>query len=141
MKRVIRLTEEDFRGVVTNAVKHTLNEMDGMSYKQMRNVLSVADDDELNAACEAEEAEDLEWKIAKEICQRLGNGARNLYDGTMYSFDDVSNLLKEYGFRYVGADDENECHTFTNGKWKLDIVPQTYYTGLGKFTFRNFHVW
>ncbi|MBP5724031.1 MAG: hypothetical protein J6X18_10730 [Bacteroidales bacterium] len=141
MKKVIRLTESDFRRTLQRAVKQTLNEMEGMSYRQMRNVLGIEDDDELNAAVEDEDVETLEWDIAKEICNRLGNGARNLYDGTMYSFKDVSDLLKEFGFRYVGADDENECHTFTNGKYKLEIVPQVYYSGLGKFTFRNFHIW
>ena len=140
MKQTIRLTESEFKKKVRNAVKFALYES-GLSSRQMRNILGITDDDELNAAVEAEEAEDLEYDIAKAICQRLGNGSRNLYDGTMYSFDDVSDLVKQFGFKYVGADDENECHTFTNGKWKLDIVPQTYYTGLGKFTFRNIHVW
>ena len=141
MKKVIRLTESEFRNTLQRAVKQTLNEMEGMSYRQMRNVLGIEDDDELNAAVEDEDIETLEWDIAKEICNRLGNGARNLYDGTMYSFKEVSDLLKEFGFRYVGADDENECHTFTNGKYKLEIVPQVQYSGLGKFTFRNFHIW
>lgn len=99
---------------------------------QIRNVTGIEDDDELNAGVEAERHEDLEQAIVMDLGR---------YEGKMLNFQDVCQLLKnKYGLDYVGGDDNNECHNFTNGTELVSVFPKIYYPKQGTMRLHNLHV-
>ena len=61
---------------------------------EVRNILSIYDDDELNAACLAERLEDLQEEITKKICEV--HGVSKLY-GSRLQFEKVKDILKCFG--------------------------------------------
>ena len=131
MMKLQRITYNALRGIVAEAVHRVVSEMDGMSYRQMRNVLGDYDDDDLNAAVEAEEHEDLEGQIRAAISEL----------GTQMEFDDLCELLEErFGFEYVGPDENREAHAFSNGESRLNVFPRTYYDRQGTIRVRNLYV-
>lgn len=135
--KIIKINESVIKRIVYESVKKILSE--DLTYKQMRNILGVEDDDELNAAVAAEESEEIETQIAKDICNI--EGVNSLYKNNIFDFDEIENMLsKKYGMKYIGPDDEEESHKFKNDNFILRIYPINYYRGLGKFRFRNFSV-
>ena len=99
---------------------------------QIKNITGIQDDDELNAGVEAEKHEDLEQSIVMDLGR---------YEDKMLKFSDVCNLLKnKYGFEYIGGDDNNECHNFTNGTETVSIFPKIYYPKQGTMRLSNLHV-
>ena len=145
--KLVRLTESDIHNMVMESVRNILAEIDGTELsdygydaRQMRNMLGDYDDDELNAACDTEDCEEIEEEIARDLCKQYGY--RNLYEqGAVFDFDAFAKMLKDnYDMKYLGSDDEDEAHYFGNTNFKVTVWPKTYYPRLGKFRFDNFHV-
>ena len=91
-----------------------------LGYNQIRNVLGVYDDDLLNNCCATEICEQLEEKIWNDIKNLAGGNPRY----KKFEFDDMVKMLNEkYGLKYTGADDNNECHDFKDGKFILSVFP------------------
>ena len=131
-KKLIRMKEGDLHDIITECVNKILIEND-LSYSQIKNICGIYDDDELNAAVEAEEFENLEG----EIIISLGG----LREPKVLDFDNVCDILKnKFGFEYAGNDDEEECHIFKNGKHTIYLYPKTYYPRLGRFMLLNSHL-
>ena len=110
-----------------------------MTYNEIRNITGIRDDDALNAACECERKDDLAEKIAHDIVTAHGYD-RGLYNGHVFSFAKVCEVMKKYSFVYItpDADDvENEIHRFWNEETddEITIVPVHYYPKLDKFKF------
>lgn len=137
MKKIIRLTESDLHNIITNSVRSILYENDLFTNNQIRNVTGISDDDELNAACEAEDKEELLGSIARDLCEEYGYS--NLYDKrAVFDFGFVKSLLEEkYGMRYLGYDEESEAHSFGDGRFTIEIWSKGNYSRLAKFHFYN----
>jgi len=109
-----------------------------LTNRQKRNILGITDDDELNAAAEAEEKEELEYTIWNALKEMTGGDPRK----TTFSFADLCDMLNsKFGMKYVGSNDENECHEFSDGVNKLEIFPNVYYPEQGTLRFFNMHVY
>ena len=110
----------------------------GLTNTQIRNITGITDDDELNAAAEAEEKEQLESNIWNAIAQMAGGNPRK----TSFDFGQLAEMLKtQFNMKYIGTDENQECHTFTDGVNKLDIYPSTYYRKQGTITLYNMSVY
>ena len=147
MKKIIRLTESDLHNIIKESVRKTLNEirgteLNGFGYdaRNMRNMLGINDDDELNAACDAETYEELESSIAKDMCNEYGYS--RLYDKTsVFDFDTIEQLLEEkYNMHYVGADEEQEAIIFENDNAELLLYPTIFYPKPNRFRLSNMHI-
>ena len=136
-KKVIRLTESELKHIIAESVRSILHENDLFTNNQIRNVTGISDDDELNAACETEDAEELLGSIARDLCEEYGYS--NLYDkNAVFDFDFVKSLLEEkYGMRYLGYDEESEAHSFGDGRFTIRIWSEKNYPRLAKFHFNN----
>ena len=110
-----------------------------MKPTEIRNILSIYDDDMLNAACECERKDDLADEIANEIVKAHGYN-KGLYNGHVFKFALVEKILGKFGFKYVWSEDESEEHWFFNMETKdeISIFPKTYYPNQGNFQFGNF---
>lgn len=112
-----------------------------MTYNEIRNVTGIYDDDELNAACECERKELLAERIANKIV-RFHGFCKGLYNGDVFRFSWVKEVLEDFGFKYERSDDETECHYFINKETgdEISIYPITYYPNQDAFRFLNFHL-
>ena len=110
-----------------------------MIYNEIRNILGIYDDDLLNAACECERKEDLAEKIANKIVKFHGFH-KGLYNGDVFKFGYVKEILEDFGFKYEKSDDDLECHYFKNkdNGYEISIYPVTYYPNQDAFRFLNF---
>lgn len=111
----------------------------GLSATEVRNILSIYDDDELNAACLAERLEDLQDEIAKKICE--AHGVSKLY-GPLFKFEKVKEILKDFGFKYAWADEKDESHFFFNHETgdEIDLYPTIWYPKQGEMHIQNIFV-
>ena len=112
-----------------------------MNYTEIRNITGIYDDDVLNAACECERKELLSERIANKIVRF--HGFRNgLYNGNVFRFPWVKEILEDFGFKYEKSDDDEECHYFENKKSgdEICIYPVTYFPNQDAFRFLNFHL-
>ena len=110
----------------------------GLTNTQIRNITGITDDDELNAAAETEEKEQLESNIWNAIAQMAGGNPRK----TSFDFGQLAEMLKtRFNMKYIGTDENQECHTFTDGVNKLDIFPSTYYPKQRTITLYNMSVY
>ena len=137
MKKVIRLTEQDLHRIIKESVYDTLASQ-GMTYNQIRNMLGMQDDDELNAACGAEDIESLEGDIWGDIADLAGGNPRKV----TFSFRELARMLHNtYGFDYVGPDEQNETHEFKdeNGL-ELTIAPVMWYPEQGTMRIMSLHL-
>lgn len=110
-----------------------------MTATEIRNTLGFYDDPMLNAACEAERHEELEYNILKAIAKK--HGYKTVKRSNVYNFKTVCEVLKSvFGFDYCWADDENEEHWFMNDKTKdeISIYPVTYYAKQADMKIFNF---
>ena len=139
-KKVIRLTESDLHRVVKESVNRILNEID-LTNKQIRNITGILDDDELNAACMAEDEDDLTSNIVKDL--RDEYGFHNIYDkGVVLDFNFIKELLKQkYGMNYLGFDEKDDSHLFGNNDFVVAIWSKENYPRLAKFHLQNMHVY
>lgn len=110
-----------------------------MTYTQIRNITGINDDAELNAACECERRDEMAERIAEAIVKSHGY-YRGLYNGDVFKFDKVCEVLAEFGFKYIKADEDDECHFFFNKETNDDIHiwPVTFYPKQGDMRFENF---
>lgn len=145
--KLVRITESDIHNMVMESVNRLLTELEGTELndygygaKELRNMLGDYDDDELNVACEAEECEDIEDEIARNLCDSYGYS--RIYDkGSVFDFEFLANMLKDkFNMEYLGSNDEEEAHYFANANYEVILWPVTYYPRLGKFRIENFHV-
>jgi hypothetical protein len=111
----------------------------GLSATEERNILSIYDDDELNAACLAERLENLQDEIAKKICE--AHGVSKLY-GPLFKFEKVKEILKDFGFKYAWADEKEESHFFFNHETgdEIDLYPTIWYPKQGEMHIQNIFV-
>lgn len=140
MKKLIRLTENDIHRIVKESVNRILGEMD-LTNNQIRNITGISDDDELNAACMAEDEGDLESNIVKDLKDKYG--FNNVYDKrVVLDFDFVKELLKQkYGMNYLGFGEKDESHLFGNNDFVVEIWSKENYPRLSKFHLQNIHVY
>ena len=140
MKKLIRLTESDLHRVVKESVNKILSEID-LTNKQIRNITGILDDDELNAACMAEDEDDLASNIVKDL--RDEYGFHNIYDkGVVLDFNFIKELLKQkYGMNYLGFDEKDDSHLFGNNDFVVAIWSKENYPKLAKFHLQNMHVY
>ena len=111
-----------------------------MKATEIRNVLSIYDDDMLNAACECEGKEALLDDIAKTICKTCNVGS--LYNGNVFHFSAICNILSQFGFAYWFSDEDNEEHRFINrtNKAEISIYPTIFYLKQGYMKFDNINI-
>ena len=107
MKKTIRLTESDLHRVIKESVNKILSEMDGTELndfgynaRELRNMLGDYDDDELNVAVEAEEAEELEGDIWKSISKIAHGNPRKV----SFSFSDINQLSASIRFLDINGE-------------------------------------
>ena len=139
-KKLIRLTEGDLHRIVKESVNRILSEID-LTNKQIRNITGILDDDELNAACMAEDEDDLESSIVKDLKDKYG--FYNIYDkGVVLDFNFIKELLKQkYGMNYLGFDEKDDSHSFRNNDFVVVIWSKENYPRLSKFHLQNIHVY
>lgn len=129
---------EVYESVIKNVVRRILSEDLFPTYKQIRNITGITDDDELNAAVESEDNEELESMIWNELKSMANGNPRE----TVYNFDDIAKMLNsKFGFEYIGPEDEHEAHVFRKGNKTLDIYPRIYYPKQGKIRIENYGVY
>jgi hypothetical protein len=139
MKKIIRLTENDLHRIVKESVKKIISETN-LSNRQIKNITGIYDDDELNAACMSEEAEDIGSNIAKDICNKYG--FHSIYDkNAVLDFGFLKDLLEQkYGMKYLGFDENDESHLFGNDNFIVEIWSKEDYPRLAQFHLQNMHV-
>lgn len=104
---------------------------------QIRNITGIQDDDELNASVEAEQKEEKEGEIWRSIAELAGGNPRM----KPFYFPSLEKMLmNKYGFKYINADDNEECHIFRdNNGYYLYIYPDAFYPNQGKMRIYNMH--
>lgn len=117
-QNVVRLTESELKNIITESVKQI---MENLTATQMRNMLDINDDEELNAAVDTEAKEDL----LSNICQTLTNG-KSIYK-TDITFEEIKDVLEDFGFKLIEINDDNECYIFDNEKYEIVIYPTMFY--------------
>lgn len=126
---------EAIKRMVSESVRRVLKE--DHKYTQLRNILGITDNDEWNAAAETERKEDLASEIWRAIAKLAGGNPRE----KSFKFSDMANMLKaQFGFKYVGSNDEQEYHEFSNGEDTLTICPDWFYTKQGQMSIDNMDV-
>ena len=136
-ENIVRINESQLRQIVKGCVHDILKE--NHKYTQLRNVLGIHDNDEWNAAAETERREDLESEIWKSLADLAGGNPRK----TPFNFQDAIDILKnEFGFKYVGYDEERESHKFINKEQdELEIFPVSFYTQQGHMRIKNMNIY
>lgn len=120
-----------------NISKKKLNE--DFTNKQMQNMLGIYDDDMLNAAVQAEDNDDLAERIWYTLSDNFGT---NSLRKTTVNFSDVVNIIEnDFGFKYQGADEENEVHVFSDGTRNLYICPKMFYPKQGTIRIENLSIY
>ena len=137
MRQLVRLTETDLHNIIKESVNKILKE--DLTYKQIKNITGIEDDDELNASVHSEDAEEVEHNVWESLVEMANGDSPRRH---IYNFKDFANMLYEkFGFEYLGSDIENECHEFENEEFKLDVFPRTFYEKQGLMRIENFHVY
>ena len=97
-----------------------------MRATEIRNVLSIYDNDELNIACLAEKKEDLQDELIGQLCDV--HGVSKLYGATL-KFSLTQEVLENFGFKYLRSDEDAESHQFFNkdSGEEIKIYPLTWY--------------
>lgn len=144
MEKTIRLTENDLHRLVKESAKRILNEISGTEVQgftpsELRNMLGVEDDDELNAAVESEESDRFQSDVVRLLQQLCGN--ENIYDRLSYFyFPAVAKAFKrDFNLQYEGWT-EDEGHVFDNDKYEVVLYPVDFYENLADFRLMNIHV-
>lgn len=109
----------------------------GLNPSQLRNMLGIYDDDELNASIGAEERENILSSICKDICAT--DKSKKIYDG-VYNFKTIIDIMKNYGFTYMGPYEEDESYNFTDGENEIVIWPDSFYERPGAIHIRNINI-
>jgi hypothetical protein len=105
----------------------------------MQNMLGIYDDDMLNAAVQAEDNDDLAERIWYTLSDKFGT---NSLRKTTVNFSDVVNIIEnDFGFKYQGADEENEEHVFSDGTRNLYIYPKMFYPKQGTIRIENLSIY
>ena len=134
-KKLIRLTEEDLHKIVKESVNRILNEIDGLSYRQIKNVTGIKDNDEFNAAEKCERDEELESEIWRELTKMAHGTNPRKYS---FRFQDICRMLESvFNIKYIGPDEGNESHDFENDEFRLSICPNIFYTRQGTLSIAN----
>lgn len=109
-----------------------------LTYNQIRNLSGIEDDDELNAACDCEDCEELSEKVCSELRKICGC---RIFDAT-FNQDQVWQMLKEkFGFVFKEADKEQESYVLENSGFLLHIIPNWWFPCTSEiFKLRNLHV-
>ena len=97
----------------------------------------IEDDDELNAAVDTENGENMMSEIFQ-CLSRLGNGA-NPYKCT-YSFNEIKDLFADFGFDYQGPNEEEEVHVFSDGNRELLLTPTMFYEKQNMLRIQNLNL-
>lgn len=136
-ENIVRINESQLRQIVKGYVRDILKE--GHKYSRLRNVLGIHDNDEWNAAAETERREDLESEMWKSLADLAGGNPRK----TPFKFQDAMDMLKnEFGFEYVGYDEERESHKFINKEQdELEIFPVSFYNQQGHMRIQNMNIY
>lgn len=110
-----------------------------LTYNQIRNITGIYDDDELNAACDSEDCEEMEEKIAKELRNICGC---RIYDA-VFNQQIVWDMLREkFGFVFKKAVEEQESYVLENETFHLNIYPGWWFPNTSEtFTLRNMSVY
>jgi hypothetical protein len=139
-KDIMAANESKLSRIVKESVNRILNEIN-LTNKQIRNITGISDDDELNAACMAEDEDDLESNIVKDLKDEYG--FYNVYDkGVVLDFNFIKELLKQkYGMNYLGFDEKDDSHLFKNNDFVVKIWSKENYPRLSKFHLQNIHVY
>ena len=109
-------------------------------YNQMRNMVGIYDNDELNTACLEEDAEDLWCAIGREL-RKFTDGER-IWD-KVFDTEHVKTMLKDkFDMEYLGTDEEREVYIFENEGFRLEVCPSLFYAvgPGGKLRLTNYHV-
>ena len=119
-------------------IKEDADDFDSMSYAQLRDELGIYDNDTLNVSIETEMEEKLEheiWNIMKSMAN--GNPRQNAFD-----FREFAKIVKDnYGFEYVGGDEDEKCHFFENAKYSMYVSTKGYwYPKQGMMKVDNFGI-
>lgn len=115
---MLRLTEPDLKYIVAESAKRIV---ENFTATQMRNMLDISDDDELNAAVETENKEEL----LSNICRTLADG-KSIYK-TNIPFEHIQNVLNDFDFELSYVDEDDECYVFNNGECEIIIYPTMFY--------------
>lgn len=136
MSKIISLKESELRYIIRESVRSVLQETD-LTNTQIRNITGITDDDELNAACLAEECDELGSNIIKDLRDKYG--FKRFYDkDTVLDFDFLKKLLKEkYHMNYLGFNESDGGHSFGNDKFVVDLWTLEGYPRLAKFHPKN----
>lgn len=130
-ENAMKLTEKDLKYIVTESVKRIV---ENFTATQMRNMLDIDDDDELNAAVETESKDDL----LSEICATLGNG-NSIYKINI-SFEEVKSVLNDFGFDLYDINEDKECYVFDNGQYEIVIYPTMFYERPNMIRIQNIQI-
>jgi hypothetical protein len=124
-----------------SVVKENIEDYDEMtrdySYKQIKNMSDIEDDEELNAATETENREDLMSQIWDTLSQMTGY--QNPYKYT-FDFKEIADVFKQFNFDYVGPNEEEESHVFSDGNRELLLTPTMFYEKQGKMRIQNINL-
>ena len=110
----------------------------GLNPSQMRNMLDIYDDDELNAASDAVNRENLLSDICKDICET--DRSISIYKG-VFNFKTIVDIMKNHGFTYMGPYEEDESYRFTSDQNEIDIWPKYFYERPGAIHISNINIY
>lgn len=135
----MEIAENKLRNIIKSSVNKILEaEYYPLPAQQIKNVTGISDDDELNAAIETENEEELESKIWVAL-KDLANGEKPSKHS--YKFGDVCEMLQnKFGLVYSGPDINNEGHEFKNDEITLELFPSMFYEKQGTMNIFNMHV-
>ena len=131
------MTEEKSYGTMQEAMDDYDNISGEFSPNQIKNMTDIEDDDELNAAADAENGENMMSEIFQ-CLSRLGNGA-NPYK-CIYSFNEIKDLFADFGFDYQGPNEEEEAHVFSDGNRELLLTPTMFYEKQNMLRIQNLNL-
>ena len=136
--KVTRITENDLKRMVKESLERILSEADGLTYGQIKNVTGIEDSPELNAAVATEKHEELESQIWRSLVELADGNNPRRYG---FLFKELCAMLQsKFGLKYVGADENNECHDCSDGDVTLSLCPRTFYQSQGTMNVENLHV-
>ncbi len=122
MKKVIRISESELRGMVNEMVTEYI----GLDPRHIKNELGIDDDDMLDDAATAMDEEDLEFEIGRAIKSLVKGGGRP--SETPIDYKTLENmLLEKFGFKYVGPNVKSQSLDFRNDKYVLKLFPHYSY--------------
>lgn len=109
-----------------------------LTYHQIRNITGIQDDEELNAACNCEDCEEMEESVANELRKICGCG---IFEA-VFNQKVVWKMLNErFGFVFKEAVEEQESYVLENDLFLLNIYPNWWFpTTSETFKLRNMSV-